>query len=72
MVTILKSISLFTFAAASALIQSQPAPGGCTASPFTVSSWFFQDFTANRAEHHEPHNRVNRATNYTLDIGRQA
>ncbi|EGZ72831.1 hypothetical protein NEUTE2DRAFT_61202, partial [Neurospora tetrasperma FGSC 2509] len=36
-VAILKSISLLTFAAASVLIQSQPAPGGCTASPFTVS-----------------------------------
>lgn len=69
---ILKSIFLLTFAAASALAQTQPAPGGCTTNSFTIPSWFVHNFTANLAQHHAHYTLVNRATNYTLDISCQA
>lgn len=66
-----KSISLLVSAAASALAQfpGQPAPGGCTTNSFTFPSWFVHNFTANRALHQANYTLVNRATNYTLEIG---
>ncbi|KAK3948326.1 hypothetical protein QBC32DRAFT_373646 [Pseudoneurospora amorphoporcata] len=65
----LKSIFLLAFAAASALAQTQPAPGGCTTNSFTFPSWFVHNFTANPAKHQAHYTLVNRAANYTLNIG---
>ncbi|KAK3399813.1 hypothetical protein B0T20DRAFT_169606 [Sordaria brevicollis] len=64
----LKSIFLLTSAAASALAQTQPAPGGCTTKSFTIPSWFIHNFTANRAQPYAHYIIENRATNQTWDI----
>lgn len=63
-----RSVFLLAFAAASALAQTQPAPGGCTTKSFTIPSWFIHNFTANRAQHYAHYTLENRATNYSLDI----
>ncbi|KAH7625533.1 hypothetical protein B0T09DRAFT_325391 [Sordaria sp. MPI-SDFR-AT-0083] len=66
----LKSIFL-AFGAASAVAQTQPAPGGCTTNSFTFPSWFVHNFTTNPAKYQAHYTLVNRATNYTLSVGCQ-
>lgn len=42
---------------------------GCTTSSFSVPSWFVHNFTFDRGDNSATFSLVNRATNYTADIG---